>query len=63
MAQPAGRGVGVLVHPTETPGGLQVESQELVVQYLYDHHKHGSYIGTHQFFRHGVSCLIITIVQ
>jgi len=25
MVQPAGRGVGVPVHPTETPGGLQVD--------------------------------------
>jgi len=25
------RGVGVPVHPTETPGGLQVESQVLAV--------------------------------
>jgi len=39
----------VPVHPTEAPGGLQVESQELVVQHLYGHHKHKSYIGTHQF--------------
>ena len=29
--QAGGRGVGVPVHPTETPGGLQVKSQELVV--------------------------------
>jgi len=26
-----------------------VESQELVVQYLFGHHKNKSYIGTHQF--------------
>ena len=44
-----GRGVGVPVHPTETPGGLQVESQELVVQHLYGHYKHRSYIGPSVF--------------
>ena len=49
MAQPAGRGVGVPVDFTETPGGLQIESQELVEQHLYGHHKYGSYISTHQF--------------
>ena len=43
------RGVGVPVHPTETHGVLQVESQVLVVQHLYGHHKHGRYIGTYQF--------------
>ena len=43
------RRVGVPVYPTEIPGGLQVESQVLVVQYLYDHQKHRSYIGTHSF--------------
>jgi len=49
-AHPArGRGVGVPVHPMETPSGLQVESQELVVQHLYGHHKHRSYISSHQF--------------
>jgi len=47
MVHPAGRGVGVPVHHMETLGGLQVESQVLVVQYLYGHPKHGSYIGTH----------------
>ena len=44
-----GMGVGVPVHPTETPGGLRVEFQELVVQHLYGHHKHRTYFGTHQF--------------
>jgi len=43
------RGGGVPVHPTKTPGGLQVESQVLLIQYLYGHHKHKSYIGIHQF--------------
>jgi len=45
----AGRGVVIPVHPTEAPGGLQVESQELAVQHLYGHHKHRSYIDTYQF--------------
>jgi len=50
MAHPAGdQGTKVPVHPTKIPSSLQVESQVVVVQYLYDHHKHGSYIGTHQF--------------
>ena len=35
--------------PHGNTGGLQVESQVLIVQHLYGHHKHGSYIGTHQF--------------
>jgi len=43
------RNRGVSTPPTETPGDLQVESQVLIVQHLYGHHKHGSYIGTHQF--------------
>jgi len=34
----------------ENTGGLQLESQVLVVQHLYRHHKHESYISTHQFF-------------
>ena len=50
MAHPAGREVGVPVHPTETPDDLQVESQVVVVQHLYVHHEYGSYIGIHQFF-------------
>ena len=49
MAYPTSRGVGVPVHPTETPGGLQVKFQELVVQHLYGYHKHGRYIATLQF--------------
>ena len=50
MAHPAGGlGVWVPVRPTKTPDGLQVESQVLVVQHLYGHHKHGNYIGTQQF--------------
>jgi len=35
MAHPEDRGVWVPVHITETPAGLQVESQVLVVQHLY----------------------------
>ena len=42
-------GVGVPVHPSEAPGGLQVESQELVLQHMYGHYKHRSYIDTYQF--------------
>jgi len=49
MTHPTGMGVGVLLYPMEIPSGLHVESQALVVQHLYGHHKHGSYVGTYQF--------------
>ena len=34
MAQPGGRGVGVPVHPMETPGGLQVESKYVAARHF-----------------------------
>ena len=63
MAQPAGRGVGVPVHPTETPGGLQVESKYVVARH-YKTIINMETISVLISFSHlGVSYLIITIVQ
>jgi len=34
MAYPTGRGVGVPVHPMETPNGLQVESKYVAARHF-----------------------------
>jgi len=59
MAQLAGRGVGVSVHPTETPDGLQVESKYVAARY-YKTIINMEIISVLISFPHpGVSCSII----
>ena len=61
MVQPAGRGAGVTVHPTEAPGGLQVESKYMAARH-YKTIINMETISVLISFPHpGVSCLIITI--
>ena len=61
MVQPAGKGVGVPVHPTETPGGLQVESKYMAARH-YKTIINMETISVLISFPHpGVSCLIIII--
>ena len=61
MAQPAGRGVGVPVRPTETPGGLQVESKYVAARHYKTIINMETISVLISFSRPGVSCLIITI--
>jgi len=61
MAQPADRGVEVSVHPTEAPGGLQVESKYMVARYYKTIINMETISVLISFLRPGVSCLIITI--
>ena len=61
MAQPAGKGVGVPVHPTEALGGLQVESKYMAARY-YKTIINMEIISVLISFPHpGVSYLIITM--
>jgi len=63
MAQPAGRGVGVPVHPTEAPGFLQVEFKYMAALH-YKTIINIEIISVLISFPHpGVSCLIIEFVQ
>jgi len=63
MAQPTGRGVGVPVHPTETPGVLQVESKYMTARHYKTIINMETISVLISFPRPGVSCLIIAIVQ
>ena len=63
MAQSVGRGVGVSVHPTEAPGGLQVESKYMAARH-YETIINMETISVLISFPHpGVSCLILEFVQ
>ena len=63
MVQLAGREVGVPVHPTETLGGLQVESNYVAARH-YKTIINMETISVLISFPHpGVSCLIIIIVS
>ena len=61
MAQPAGRGVGVLVHPTETLGGLQVESKYMAARHYKTIINMETILVLIIFPHPSVSCLIIRI--
>jgi len=61
MAHPAGRGVRVPVHPTEIPGGLQVESKYVAALHFKTIINKETISVLISFPHPGVSCLIITI--
>ena len=63
MVQPADQGVGAPVHPTEEPGGLQVESKYMTARHYKTIISMETISVLISFPLPGVSCLIITIVQ
>ena len=59
MSQSADKGVGVSVHPTEAPGGLQVESKYMAARHYKTIINMKTISVLISFFHSGVSCSII----